>query len=136
MLFGQTWSPYLVGAGIGILSWISFLVSKKSLGTSTAYARSFGILSRWFCPSCFKKEKSYKEKAPARIDWQWMGFIGIILGTGLFALSYGKLKPILAKGKLKAATIPEFLGINRWLVIVSTAAVLLVGLVLLEMGGY
>ena len=33
------WSPYLVGAGIGVLSWIAFGVVKDPLGVTTAYSR-------------------------------------------------------------------------------------------------
>ena len=32
------WSSYAVGIGIGILSWLSFLISGKPLATSTSFA--------------------------------------------------------------------------------------------------
>ena len=35
---GPAWSPYLVGALIGVLSWLTFYFSNKPLGASTAYA--------------------------------------------------------------------------------------------------
>ncbi len=36
------WSPYWVGAGIGILSWITFLFMDKALGVSTTMVRLAG----------------------------------------------------------------------------------------------
>ncbi len=33
-----SWSPYAVGIGIGILSWLSFLISGKPIATSTTFA--------------------------------------------------------------------------------------------------
>jgi hypothetical protein len=33
------WSPYLVGAGIGALSWIAFAVFGDPIGVTTAYSR-------------------------------------------------------------------------------------------------
>jgi uncharacterized protein len=33
------WSPYAVGIGIGLLSWLSFLISGKPIATSTTFAR-------------------------------------------------------------------------------------------------
>ena len=33
------WSPYIVGTGIGVLSWITFLWMGKALGTSTTMVR-------------------------------------------------------------------------------------------------
>ena len=92
MIFGQTWSPYLVGVGIGILSWISFLVSKKPLGTSTAYARTSGILSKGLCPVCIESKAYYEDKAPPEIDWQWMLVVGIIIGSFFSAVLYGEFR--------------------------------------------
>ena len=33
------WSPYIVGAGIGMLSWVAFVVFGDPLGVTTAYSR-------------------------------------------------------------------------------------------------
>ena len=41
---GGAWSPYLVGALIGVLSMFTFYFSNKPLGASTAYARLAGML--------------------------------------------------------------------------------------------
>jgi uncharacterized protein len=34
-----SWSPYVAGIGIGVLSWLSFLISGKPIATSTTFAR-------------------------------------------------------------------------------------------------
>ena len=34
------WSPYVVGIGIGILSWLSFLIARQPLSCSTTFART------------------------------------------------------------------------------------------------
>jgi hypothetical protein len=39
-----SWSPYIVGAGIGVLIWTSFLLSDRPLGCSTAYAKTAGMV--------------------------------------------------------------------------------------------
>ena len=44
----ELWSPYVVGAGIGILSWFTFLVSDKPIGCSTAFARKSGMIEGLF----------------------------------------------------------------------------------------
>ncbi len=31
---GGAWSPYIVGAGIGVLSWLTFYFSDKPIGAS------------------------------------------------------------------------------------------------------
>ena len=40
---GPAWSPYLVGAGIGVLSWLTFYFSDKPIGASSFYATVAGF---------------------------------------------------------------------------------------------
>ncbi len=70
------------------------------------------------------------------IDALIPGLIGIILGAGLFAISYDKLKPFLEKGRLKKATLPEILGLNHWKVVIPICIFLVSILVILESLGY
>lgn len=42
------WSPYLVGAGIGILSWVAFGVVKDPLGVTTAASRVASLFAEPF----------------------------------------------------------------------------------------
>ena len=43
MLAKPRWSPYVVGALIGVLSWITFATMDKALGTSTTMVRATRI---------------------------------------------------------------------------------------------
>lgn len=70
------------------------------------------------------------------IDALIPGLIGIILGAGLFAISYERLRPLLEKGKLKKATLPELLGLNHWKVVIPICIFLVSILVILESLGY
>lgn len=76
----EKWSPYVVGAGIGLLSWIAFLVSDKPLGCSTAFARTGGIIEKLFRGKNVE-EKPYYKKFPLTIDWEWMLVLGVIIGA-------------------------------------------------------
>ena len=40
---GGAWSPYLVGAGIGVLSWLTFYFADKAIGASSFYATLAGL---------------------------------------------------------------------------------------------
>ncbi|NQU37035.1 MAG: hypothetical protein HQ526_05485 [Actinobacteria bacterium] len=42
VLGDPSWSPYVVGVGIGVLSWLTFLFSDHALGISTAFAKTVG----------------------------------------------------------------------------------------------
>ena len=86
--FTSIWSPYLVGIGIGILVWLSFLLSNKPLGCSTAYARSTGMIEKLFFGKKVHK-KVYYQKFEPKIDWEWMLVIGIIIGAFISAYTSG-----------------------------------------------
>ncbi|MBD3305379.1 YeeE/YedE family protein [candidate division KSB3 bacterium] len=87
----EQWSPYAVGIGIGILSWITFLLSDKPIGASTAYARTSGIIEKRLRGEKTKEKAYYKDFAPV-IDWEWMLVIGIILGAFLSAILSGSFR--------------------------------------------
>jgi uncharacterized membrane protein YedE/YeeE len=74
------WSPYVVGACIGILSWLSFLILKKPLSCSTSFARTSGMIERFFRGKQVE-EKPYYQKVGLAVDWQWMLVLGIVFGS-------------------------------------------------------
>jgi uncharacterized membrane protein YedE/YeeE len=76
----QSWSPYVSGIGIGILTWITFLLSDRALGCSTAFARFSGIIEMRFRG---KKtlDKPYFQKVIPELNWDLMLIIGIIIGS-------------------------------------------------------
>ena len=87
----ERWSPYAVGAGIGLLSWVAFLLSDKPLGCSTAFARTGGIIERLFRGKKVE-EKPYYKKFPLTIDWEWMLVLGIIIGAFVSAKLSGSFE--------------------------------------------
>ena len=82
------WSPYVVGVGIGILGWLSFLLLKKPLGTSTSFAKTSGMLEK-LVRGPDVALKAYYQKYPLKIDWQWMFVVGIFLGSLVSSLLSG-----------------------------------------------
>ena len=53
------------------------------------------------------------------------GFLGIIVGSGIFAHFYPKLLPFLKKGWFGSITFPEYLKVNPWVVIVPLVILIL-----------
>jgi uncharacterized protein len=88
---GAAWSPYLVGALIGVLSMLTFYFSNKPLGASTAYARLAGMVGKAAAPKHTSKLKYYKDNKPA-VDWEVMLVIGAILGAFLAAWQGNELR--------------------------------------------
>ena len=81
---GPAWSPYLVGALIGLLSMLTFYFSDKPLGASTAYARVAGMIGKTFAPRHTDSLKYYQDNKPA-VDWEVMLVVGAIGGAFLAA---------------------------------------------------
>ncbi len=82
------WSPYAVGLGIGVLSWFTWLISKKPIGCSTSFARSAGMIEKLFRGQKVEAKPYYQEVKPA-VDWQWMLVLGMIIGALISSLLSG-----------------------------------------------
>lgn len=85
------WSPYVVGAGIGVLSWLTFLLSNKPLGCSTAFARTSGMIESALRGPSVRQRPYYRKFAP-EIDWEWMLVLGVFLGALLSSLISGTFR--------------------------------------------
>ena len=88
---GPAWSPYLVGALIGLLSMLTFYFSNKPLGASTAYARLAGMVGKAVAPQHTGQLKYYRDNKPA-VDWEVMLVFGAVLGAFLAAWHGNELR--------------------------------------------
>jgi uncharacterized membrane protein YedE/YeeE len=82
---GPAWSPYLVGAMIGVLSMATFYFSDKPIGVSTGFARLGGMIGRLIAPRHTMSLKYYADNKPA-VDWEVMLIVGVLIGAFLAAL--------------------------------------------------
>lgn len=82
------WSPYAAGIGIGLLSWLTWLISSKPIGCSTSFARSAGMIERLFHGRKVGTMPYYQEFQPV-VDWQWMLVLGMIVGALISSLLSG-----------------------------------------------
>lgn len=82
------WSPYVVGIGIGVLSWLSFFISKKPLACSTTFVRVSGFLERLLRGPQVEQRPYYQK---IKLTWGWQGMLvtGIVPGALLSALLSG-----------------------------------------------
>lgn len=78
------WSPHAVGIGIGILSWLAFVLSDRPIGCSTAFTRSSGMLER-LLRGTKTMERPYYRSFPPHVDWEWMLVAGAFVGAFLSA---------------------------------------------------
>src|SRR5665647_2454329 len=86
---GAAWSPYLVGAAIGVLSWLTFYVSDKPIGASSFYAQLAGFLGKLVAPRHTSSLVYFKDNPP-RMGWEAVFVISIIVGGALASVTGGE----------------------------------------------
>ncbi len=81
------WSPYWVGAGIGVLSWITFAFMNKALGVSTTMVRSAGAIEGSFFEAYVRSNTYFSkylgtvtEPKPV-LEWQFALVIMLVVGA-------------------------------------------------------
>ena len=85
---GPAWSPYLVGAGIGVLSWLTFYVSDKPIGASSFYATVAGFIGKAFAPRHTESLEYFKSNPP-KLNWEFVFVLAAIGGAAVAALTGG-----------------------------------------------
>ena len=90
-LIQPTWSPYVAGAGIGVLSCLAFLLSDRPIGCSTAFVKARGLIGRMTNREGTEKKEYYKEIVP-QVDWAFMIIPGIVIGAFIASLLSGQFR--------------------------------------------
>lgn len=85
----KSWSPYVVGGAIGVLSWFTFATADKPLGITTAFENTAALVEKSAIPNVEQTNEYYTAKAKEgkspKIDWEWMLVIGVSIGALLSA---------------------------------------------------
>lgn len=81
------WSPYLVGAGLGVLSWITFLFMGKALGTSTSFVKVVAALEGLVSEEHVRQNAYLAKHAVGSplVDWQLALVLMLPVGAFLAA---------------------------------------------------
>lgn len=79
----ERWSPYAVGAGIGILSWLTFAWMGHALGVSTTAVHVAGGMESSVAPSHVEANPYYSETfgGSALVNWQFMLVLMLFVGA-------------------------------------------------------
>lgn len=98
-LRARSWSPYLVGAGIGVLSWAAFYFVNKPIGMSTEVSK----LSGWFASLLVGMERvtsnGYWSGTTPKFGYETIFLIATALGAFLSSMRSGTFAS-------RAATLP------------------------------
>ena len=86
------WSPYTVGAGLGVLSWIVFAVVNQPLGISTSLSAASGACTAFFVGWDEVFKNAYWTKYAPKWDYGALFLIGTMLGAFLSAVANGTFR--------------------------------------------
>lgn len=86
---GPAWSPYVVGAGIGVLSWLTFYFSDKPIGASSFYAQVSGFIGRVVAKR-HTGSLAYFKDHPPRVGWEFAFVLATIAGGAIAAVTGGE----------------------------------------------
>ncbi|MBX3651577.1 MAG: YeeE/YedE family protein [Burkholderiales bacterium] len=81
------WSPYLVGAGIGVLSWVVFVVVANPIGITTAISQVAGGVAGMAVGGEAVTQNPYWAKHPMKLDYGTLFLVGTFIGALLSALA-------------------------------------------------
>lgn len=82
------YSPYIAGAGIGILSCLSLVLADRPLGCSTAFVKARGLIGRLVNRQKTETMEYYREIVP-QVDWALMIIPGIVIGAFISSVLSG-----------------------------------------------
>lgn len=80
------WNPYIVGVGIGVLSWVAFALVNQPLGISTALSAASSFCALPVIGSEGVAQNPYWAKTPFKWDGGMLFLIGTFLG-GLLSVA-------------------------------------------------
>ena len=130
-------SAVLVGMpGIFLMKkfgWVDFQVKSGSFGQNVIGGLIFGLgfALLGFCPGTIAGAVGN-----GALDAIFGGLPGIIIGSGLFAALYPKVRSgILKWGDYGQLTLPQWLKVNEWAVILPLMAVIIGFFIVLELNG-
>lgn len=75
------WNPYLVGAGLGVLSWLAFAVVNSPLGISTPISSTASLCAVPLMGGEAVASNAYWAKFPFKWDYHMFFLVGTFLGS-------------------------------------------------------
>jgi uncharacterized membrane protein YedE/YeeE len=81
------WNPYLVGVGLGVLSWLAFAVVNQPLGISTALSSASSVCALPVMGTDGVAANAYWAKTPFKLDGGMLFLISTFFGSLLSVLA-------------------------------------------------
>jgi hypothetical protein len=90
-----TWNPYLVGAGIGVLSWLAFAWAGKGIGMSTQISSAAALCALPAVGTEGLQANAYFAKHMPKLDYSMVFMLATAAGAAISALWSRSWRPRL-----------------------------------------
>ena len=112
-------SPYLIGATIGVLSWVAFAVAKEPLGVTTALSRSAAPVAALVLGPDVVAQNPYWAPMPFSWDYGVLFLVGLMGGAFISSLVAGTFHleavPRFWRERFGDSVLKRFVGaFSRW----------------------
>lgn len=78
----KSWSPYVVGVGIGVLSWFAFASANQPIGVTSSFEHTMALAGKAIAPASTEHHGYYTDpQNRPRISWEWMLVLGLFFGS-------------------------------------------------------
>ncbi len=78
----RRWSPYVVGALVGVLSWFTFGVAGKAIGVSTNFSQAVRLTEEQIAPEHAAANRYHTDnRIPTKLGWEAALLVGLLLGA-------------------------------------------------------
>ncbi|MCP5521477.1 MAG: YeeE/YedE family protein [Verrucomicrobiales bacterium] len=108
------WNPYVVGAGIGLLSWAAFAVVNTPLGITSSLEAVAGLCAEPVLGAKAVAKNAYLAKHPFAVDYGTLFLAGTFLGALLSALLSKTWKievvPAVWKGRFGGSAVRRLIA--------------------------
>lgn len=81
------WNPYVVGASLGVLSWLAFAVVNQPLGVSTSLSAASSVCAVPLLGGEGVAQNAYWLKTPFKWDYGMLFLVGTFVGSLLSVLA-------------------------------------------------
>ena len=90
----KSWSPYAVGAGIGLLEIAAVLTARKPLGITSAFEDAVALTARAVAPDALNVAAYERARGGApRVGWETTLVTGVLAGSAISARLSGARSP-------------------------------------------
>jgi uncharacterized membrane protein YedE/YeeE len=111
ILVRERWSPYVVGASLGVLSWMTFWAMGSALGVSTTMVRVAGLVESVFSADHVLKTAYFMNYFKRAEAFEWQFALVLMLPFGAWAAAR-------LSGSRRVEHVPfiwkKRFGENRW----------------------